>query len=133
MAEALRKVSLNYNWTIKRAQNDLHHNIIATPQPQPLPITDTKPGDFSVLPWDVSVLSSISDGGPGSRLKKGRQSNRLRWKFKNDCEELREHLERVFLILFGWAVTLNHLRPIATRHFIVSLCGSPPPLTLMTH
>ncbi|KAF8501533.1 hypothetical protein F5888DRAFT_1874203 [Russula emetica] len=100
MAGALRKVSLNYNWTIKRAQNDLHHNII-TPQPQPQPtppsFSDTKPGDFSVLPWD---------------------SNRLRWKFKNDYEELREHLECAFLILFGWAVTLNHLRPIATRHFI---------------
>jgi hypothetical protein len=65
MANALRKVSLNYNWTIKRAQNDLHHNII-TPQPQPLPtppsFPDTKPGDFSVLPLDVSVRFSISDG-----------------------------------------------------------------------
>jgi hypothetical protein len=65
MAGALRKVSLNYNWTIKRAQNDLHHNII-TPQPQPQPtppsFSDTKPGDFSVLPWDVSVRFSISDG-----------------------------------------------------------------------
>jgi hypothetical protein len=65
MAGALRKVSLNYNWTIKRAQNDLHHNII-TPQPQPQPTSpsfpDTKPVDFSVLPWDVSVRFSISDG-----------------------------------------------------------------------
>jgi hypothetical protein len=64
---------------------------------------------------------------------KHRQSNRLRWKFKNDYEELREHLERAFLILFGWAVTLNHLRTIATRQFIVSLRGSPPPHTLMAH
>lgn len=63
MANALRKVSLNYDWTIKRAQNDLHHNIIATPQPQPLPTSpDTKPGDFSVLPWDVSARFSIGDG-----------------------------------------------------------------------
>jgi hypothetical protein len=63
MAGALRKVSLNYNWTIKRAQNDLHHNIIE-PQPQPTstPFPDTKPGDLSVLPWDVSVRFSISSG-----------------------------------------------------------------------
>jgi hypothetical protein len=67
MAGALRKVSRNYNWTIKRAQNDLHHNII-TPQPQPQPqptspsFPDTKLGDFSVLPWDVSVRFPISDG-----------------------------------------------------------------------
>jgi hypothetical protein len=65
MAGALRKVSRNYNWTIKRAHNDLHHNII-TPQPQPQAtspsLPDTKPGDFSVLPWDVSARFSISDG-----------------------------------------------------------------------
>lgn len=67
------------------------------------------------------------------QLKEDRQSNHLRWKFKNDYEELREHLERVFIILFGWAVTLNHIRPIVTRHFVVSLCGSPPPLTLMAY
>ncbi len=54
------------------------------------------------------------------------QSDHLRWKFKNDCEELRELLGRVFFILFGWAVTLNYLRKIATRHFIVSLFGAPP-------
>jgi hypothetical protein len=66
MAGALRKVSRNYNWTIKRAQNDLHHNIIKPqPQPQPTPpsFLDTKTGDFSVLPWDVSVRFPISDGG----------------------------------------------------------------------
>lgn len=64
MAGALRKVSLNYDWTIKRAQNDLRHNIIM-PQPQPQPTSpsfpDTKPGDFSVLPWHVSVRFPISD------------------------------------------------------------------------
>ncbi len=50
------------------------------------------------------------------------QSYRLQWKFKNDYEEFREHLKSAFLILFGWAVTLNHLRTVATRHFIVSQC-----------
>ncbi len=62
MAGALRKVSLNYDWTIKRAHNDLRHNIVTiTPQPQPQPISispsfsDTKPEDLSVLLWDVSV------------------------------------------------------------------------------
>jgi hypothetical protein len=58
---------------------------------------------------------------------------RLRLKFKNDYEELREHLGGALLILFGWAVTLNHLRTTATRHFIVSPCRSPPPHTLMAH
>ena len=131
MAEALRKVSLNYNWTIKRAQNDLHHNIIK-PQPRPTSpsFPNTKPASGELL-WDVSVLFPIS-GGRGF-LKECRQSNILRLKFKSDYEELREHLERVFLILFGWVVTLNHLRTIATRHFIVSLCGSPPPHTLTAH
>ena len=64
MAGALRKVSRNYNWTIKRAQNDLHRNII-TPQAQAQPtlpsFPHTKPGDFSVLSWDVSVRFPISD------------------------------------------------------------------------
>jgi hypothetical protein len=54
------------------------------------------------------------------------QSDHLQWKFKNDCEELRELLGRVFFILFGWVVTLNYLRKIATRHFIVSIFGAPP-------
>lgn len=134
MAGALRKVSLNYNWTIKRAQNDLHHNII---KPQPRPTSPSFPnnkltsGEFSVLLWDVSVRFPIR-GGEGF-LKECRQSNRLRLKFKSDYEELCEHLERVFFILFGWIVTLNYLRTIATRHFIVSLCGSPLPHTLTAH
>ncbi|KAF8485959.1 hypothetical protein DFH94DRAFT_709245 [Russula ochroleuca] len=99
MARALRKVSRDYNWTIKRAHNDLHHNII-TPQPQTSsPLSpDTKPVDFSVLPWD---------------------SNYLRWKFRTDYEELCEHLEHSFLILLGWVVTLNYLRTVATRSFII--------------
>jgi len=103
MAGALRKVSVNYNWTIKRAQNDLHHNIIK-PQSQLEPtlpsFSNTKPGDFFVLPWDV------------------KSNYYLRLKFKNEYEELREHLDRVFLILFGWVVTLNYLRTIATKNFI---------------
>jgi len=65
MAEALRKVSLNYDWTIKRAQNDLNYNII-TPLPQSQPTSpsfpDTKPVEFSTLPCDVSVRFSVSDG-----------------------------------------------------------------------
>ena len=62
MARALRKVSRDYNWTIKRAHNDLHHNII-TPQPQTSSSSfpDTKPVDLSVLPWDVSVRLSVGD------------------------------------------------------------------------
>jgi hypothetical protein len=66
MARALRKVSQDYNWTIKRAHNDLHHNII-TPQPRtPSPSSpDTKAVDLSVLPWDVSVRFSVGDSeGP---------------------------------------------------------------------
>ncbi|KAH9995832.1 hypothetical protein BJV77DRAFT_960927 [Russula vinacea] len=98
MARALRKVSRDYNWTIKRAHNDLHHNII-TPQPQTSSSSfpDTKPVDLSVLPWD---------------------SNHLRWKFRTDYEELCGHLEHSFLILLGWVATINYLRTVATKNFI---------------
>ena len=66
MAAALRKVSQNYDWTIKRAHNDLHHNI-TTPQPQPQPqptspsFLATKPEDLFVSSWDVSVRFLICD------------------------------------------------------------------------
>lgn len=73
--------------------------------------------DFSVFPWeDVSVRFSISD-----IPKKYRQSNRLRLKFRTDYEELRDHLDRAFLILLGWAMILNYFRTVATRNFIVSI------------
>lgn len=66
MAGALRKVSQDYNWTIKRADNDVRHNIsyIASPlpqTPQASPSLEPITVDFSLSPWDVSVRFSIFD------------------------------------------------------------------------
>jgi hypothetical protein len=95
MAGALRKVSLNYNWTIKRAQNDLYHNIITPqrPQPQPQPTSpsfpDTKLVDFSVLPWDVSVrfrlvmVGVISEKNTDSRIAFDGNSRTIMRNFAN--------------------------------------------------
>jgi hypothetical protein len=60
MAGALRKVSQNYNWTIKRADNDLHSAISGTPRPQ-TSLPDLKPVALSVSPWDVSIQVSIDE------------------------------------------------------------------------
>ncbi|KAH8980868.1 hypothetical protein EDB92DRAFT_219773 [Lactarius akahatsu] len=79
MAGPLRRVSQNYNWTIKRAHNDLHNSITSGPPPAPAPPPDVK----TVLPWD--------------------------WKFKSEYDELREHLGRSLLILFGWWLTIGRL------------------------
>jgi hypothetical protein len=63
MAEALRKVSQNYNWTLKRADNDLHNVISGTPRPQKplLSYPDVKPAILSVSPWDVSMRFRIGE------------------------------------------------------------------------
>ncbi|KAH9052885.1 hypothetical protein EDB83DRAFT_2394579 [Lactarius deliciosus] len=84
MAGPLRRVSQNYNWTIKRAHNDLHNAITSGPPPSPAP----SPNVETVLPWD----------SPG-----------LQWKLKSEYDELREHLGRSLLILFGWCLTIGHL------------------------
>ncbi|KAH9177374.1 hypothetical protein EDB89DRAFT_1902580 [Lactarius sanguifluus] len=84
MAGPLRRVSQNYNWTIKRAHNDLHNSITSGPPPAPAP----SPNVEAILPWD----------SPG-----------LQWKFKSEYDELREHLGRSLIILFGWCLTIGHL------------------------
>lgn len=84
MAGPLRRVSQNYNWTIKRAHNDLHNSITSGPPSAPTPPPDVE----TVLPWD----------SPG-----------LQWKIKSEYDELREHLGRSLLILFGWCLTIGHL------------------------
>jgi len=45
-------------------------------------------------------------------------SDRLRWKFRTDYEELCEHLEHIYFILFGWVVALNYLRTGVSKNFI---------------
>ncbi|KAH9041707.1 hypothetical protein EDB85DRAFT_1374475 [Lactarius pseudohatsudake] len=92
MAGPLRRVSQNYNWTIKRAHNDLHNSITSGPPLAPTPPPDVE----TVLPWD----------SPG-----------LQWKIKSEYDELREHLGRSLLILFGWCLTIGHL----VEQFIVSV------------
>ncbi|KAI0303648.1 hypothetical protein B0F90DRAFT_1815955 [Multifurca ochricompacta] len=98
MAGPLRKVSRNYNWTLRRAHNDLH-NSITTPRRQQQPelasliITESS----SVSRWD---------------------SNRLQWKFRSEYEELRGHLGHSFIILFNWLVTIYHLAKVASRDTI---------------
>ncbi|KAN0132887.1 hypothetical protein V8E53_009252 [Lactarius tabidus] len=92
MAGPLRRVSQNYQWTLKRAHNDLHNSI--TPELQPAPAPSNI--DINVSPWD---------------------SARLQWKFKSEYDELREHLEHSFLIILGWWVTFKHLTKAITEHF----------------
>jgi len=102
MAAALRKVTKNYDWTLKRADNDLHN--VVTPRPQtPSPASpshlDIKPvvDSSGAFPWDA---------------------NHLRWKFGTDYEELREHLGRSFLIIFSWIVSIYRLLMAVTTHFV---------------
>ncbi|KAI0300785.1 hypothetical protein BC826DRAFT_619848 [Russula brevipes] len=105
MAGALRKVSRNYNWTLKRADNDLHNAI--TPRPQTSTPSassqEVKSVDISLFPWD---------------------SNRVQWKFRTEYEELREHLDHSLLILLSWMVTLDPFLRVAMRHFIKDPVGS---------
>lgn len=51
MAGPLRRVSQNYQWTLKRAHNDLHNSI--TPKLQPAPASSNI--DTIISSWDVSV------------------------------------------------------------------------------
>jgi hypothetical protein len=60
MAGPLRRVSQNYQWTIKRARNDLHNSITSELQPG----SASSNIDTNVSPWDVSVLTEIQ--GPTS-------------------------------------------------------------------
>ncbi|KAH9063983.1 hypothetical protein EDB87DRAFT_1681112 [Lactarius vividus] len=90
MAGPLRRVSQNYNWTLKRAYHDLNNPITSGPLPAPAPNVKT------VLPWD---------------------SPSPQWKFKSEYDELREHLGRSLLILFGWWLTIGHL----VEQFVVSV------------
>jgi len=95
MAGALRRVSQNYNWTIKRADNDLHNVIHSQPQTH----ASVEPVDVPLVSWDP---------------------NRLRWKFGTEYEELREHLEHSFLILLTWVVTGLHLLLLGTGYTITN-------------
>jgi hypothetical protein len=65
MAAALRKVTENYDWTLKRADNDLHNVITQTPSPPTPPSRpDIKPVDPSgASTWDVGVCSTVCEGG----------------------------------------------------------------------
>jgi len=101
MAAALRKITQNYDWTLKRADND-RHNVITPQPPTPSPSSpsypDIKPVDsFGAFPWD---------------------ENYLRWKLGTDYEELREHLGRSFFILLGLTASIYHLLMAATTHFL---------------
>jgi len=101
MARALRKVSRDFNWTVKRADNDLHNVIAPRPQTRSLAspsYPDTKRVHSPLSPWDP---------------------NRLRWKFRSDYEELHEHLERAFLILISWTTSIDHLLKAAIGHYIL--------------
>jgi hypothetical protein len=93
MAGPLRRVSQNYQWTIKRARNDLHNSITSELQPG----SASSNIDTNVSPWD---------------------SARLQWKFKTEYDELHEHLEHSFLIILGWWVTFKHLTKATAEHFI---------------
>ncbi|KAI0255062.1 hypothetical protein BJV78DRAFT_1180971 [Lactifluus subvellereus] len=96
MATSLRRVTRNYNWTVKRAHNDLHESI--SPQPSPAPIS-SPPTDIPIDPLDVS-------------------SNRLQLKFKSEYEELREHFEHAYVILASWLVIVDQLLRVAASYFI---------------
>ncbi|KAI9509832.1 hypothetical protein F5148DRAFT_1184748 [Russula earlei] len=97
MARALRSVSQNYNWTLKRAHNDLHDVISSHMQTSSPPSPEIPSLDLSDLSWD---------------------SHRLWWKFQTEYEELREHLEHSFLIVLTWAVTATYLLTASARHFV---------------
>ncbi|KAH9998834.1 hypothetical protein BJV74DRAFT_824132 [Russula compacta] len=103
MARALTRVSRDYNWTIKRADNDLHDAINPRLQSSSPSSPDIRSVDLSVFPWD---------------------SNRLRWKFRTEYEELREHLEHSFFILLSWAATIDYILRVAIGHFIRHLTQS---------
>ncbi|KAH9003110.1 hypothetical protein EDB86DRAFT_2895224 [Lactarius hatsudake] len=106
MAGPLRRVSQNYNWTIKRAHNDLHNSITSGPPPSPAPSPDVE----TVLPWDSPVLQ---------------------WKLKSEYDELREHLRRSLLILFGWCLTIGHLVEqfvVSVLEFRISSSQTPVPI-----
>ncbi|KAI9439849.1 hypothetical protein H4582DRAFT_2075212 [Lactarius indigo] len=93
MAGPLRRVSQNYNWTLKRAHNDLHNSITSEPPPT---AAASPNAEAVVFPWD---------------------SAGLQWKFKNEYDELRELLGRSLLILVGWWLTIGNL----VEQFVVSV------------
>jgi len=97
MAGALRRVSQNYNWTIKRAHNDLHDVIHSQPQTPSHSHAGIGSVDIPLVSWDP---------------------NRLRGKFRTDYAELREHLEHSFLIILTWAMTGLHFVRIGMRYII---------------
>ena len=87
MAAALSQVTQNYDWTLKRADNDLR-NAITTPQPQtPSPASpshqDIKPVDSSgAFPWDVRLCFSICE----------REGHLLKFTGKSPSIETRDRL-----------------------------------------
>lgn len=62
MARALTRVSRDYNWTIKRAGNDLHDAINPRLQLSSPSSHDIRFVDLSVFPWDVSVRFTVGEG-----------------------------------------------------------------------
>ncbi|KAH9953878.1 hypothetical protein BC827DRAFT_1273095 [Russula dissimulans] len=92
MAGALRSVSQNYKWTIKRAHNDLHDAIHSQPQTPSHSHAGIGSVDIPLVSWD-------------------------RGKFRTNYAELREHLEHSFLI---FAMTVLHFVRIGTRCIITN-------------